>query len=305
MHCQEVKRKNSNFIYAMMVGFLACGNNSFSQSLDETIAYINSRVSNSAEYREYIHVSSIGEISIYREAPRNITSGASIYTMSPFDVEVIQDKYDTDGFKIDLDCKSHKQCISVKGSVTKYGGPSAYSISLRATSTTADQVEYVRNAVKHLIEIAKEIYSKDQMEKAKTDPFISGQNWGNRVQMTKIGNLYEVPVELNGVLKIKFLLDTGASDVFISPDVLLTLSRSGTLKETDFAGTSIYNFANGKTEECKRYMLKAIKVGNREVLNIVCAVANNINVDMLLGQSFLKRLGSYKIDNATSQLILE
>src|SRR5690606_6620584 len=119
------------------------------------------------------------------------------------------------------------------------------------------------------------------------------------------GQLYEVPVELNGVLKIKFLLDTGASDLFISPDVFLTLARSGTLSQADYVGSTTYIMANGASEECKKYKLKSVKIGHKTISNVVCAVANSLNTDMLLGQSVLSKLGSYRIDNSTNTLIID
>lgn len=128
---------------------------------------------------------------------------------------------------------------------------------------------------------------------------------GTRVKMIKVGDVYEVPVELNGVLKIKFLLDTGASDVFLSPDIVLTLMRTKTLTESDYVGTNIYQFANGETEECKKYNLRSLKIGNKEIKNVECAVANTIIGDMLLGQSFLQKLGSFKIDYSTNEIIIE
>ena len=46
---------------------------------------------------------------------------------------------------------------------------------------------------------------------------------GSEVPLIESGGVYEVPVLVNGVLKINFIIDSGASDVAISPDVALTL----------------------------------------------------------------------------------
>jgi len=37
------------------------------------------------------------------------------------------------------------------------------------------------------------------------------------------GGTYELPVELNGVLKLSFIFDSGASDVSISPYVMILM----------------------------------------------------------------------------------
>jgi len=47
---------------------------------------------------------------------------------------------------------------------------------------------------------------------------------------------------LNGVLKIPFILDTGASVVSTSRDVALTLIRTGTISEEDWLPGSEVNW---------------------------------------------------------------
>ena len=41
---------------------------------------------------------------------------------------------------------------------------------------------------------------------------------------------------INGVIELNFTLDSGASDVLIPADVVMTLLRTGTLRESDFLG---------------------------------------------------------------------
>ena len=62
--------------------------------------------------------------------------------------------------------------------------------------------------------------------------------------MVKRGGVYEIPVIINGSLKLNFIFDAGASDVSISPDVALTLVRTGTVTDADFLGTETYKFAD-------------------------------------------------------------
>lgn len=126
-----------------------------------------------------------------------------------------------------------------------------------------------------------------------------------RIKMTKSGSVYKIPAEINDVLKVDFLLDTGASDVFISPEIALTLMRTGTLSDKDYLGSSVYSFANGKTESCKKYKLKKLKIGSKEIRDVECAVANDIIGDMLLGQSFLQKLGGFEIDYLTNEIIVK
>ena len=100
-------------------------------------------------------------------------------------------------------------------------------------------------------------------------------------------------------------MDSGAGDVFISPDVLMTLMRGETISEDDFQGEFLYEFANGKTEKCKVYVLKSVQIGLSKVTNVRCAVANTVIGSMLLGQSFLEKLGSYTIDYDNNQILID
>lgn len=47
--------------------------------------------------------------------------------------------------------------------------------------------------------------------------------FAENIPLTKKGGVYEVPVEVNGVITLRFILDTGASEVNIPADVALTL----------------------------------------------------------------------------------
>ena len=127
----------------------------------------------------------------------------------------------------------------------------------------------------------------------------------NSIKLQKKGGVYEVPVELNGVLKINFIFDSGASDVSISPDVALTLMRTGTIKESDWLPGAFYSFADGSTAKSERFKLRSVKIGNKTVYDVTCSIANSIEAPMLLGQSVLSKFGKYSFDYRTETLIIE
>lgn len=127
----------------------------------------------------------------------------------------------------------------------------------------------------------------------------------NIVKLKKTGGVYSVPVELNGVLKIDFIFDSGASDVSISPDVALTLVKTGTIKSEDWLPGAYYSFADGSTAKSARFKLKSVKIGNVVVKDVVCSISNSIHAPMLLGQSLLSRFGKYTFDNEKQILILK
>ena len=118
----------------------------------------------------------------------------------------------------------------------------------------------------------------------------------NEVPFVKLGGVYEVQVELNDVLKIRLIIDSGASEVLIAPDVALTLYRTGTITESDWLPGKTYRFADGSTAQSARFLLKRIKIGNRSFDSVPCAISSQISAPMLLGQSVLERLGKYTFD---------
>ena len=127
----------------------------------------------------------------------------------------------------------------------------------------------------------------------------------NVIQMIKTqGGTYDIPVQINGVLKINFILDSGASDVSISPDIALTLIKTGTVTDSDFIGTQQYQFANGSIATSKVFLLHEIKIGGFVIKKVRASISNSIDAPMLLGQSVLQRLGKFTIDNSNHTLII-
>lgn len=116
---------------------------------------------------------------------------------------------------------------------------------------------------------------------------------------------FEIPVIINDVLKINLVFDSGASSVFLSPDVVLTLLRTGSLKESDFIGSSKYILADGSVLDSKEFMIKSLKVGSLILENVKGTVSESIKSTLLFGQSAIEKLGKYTIDYNGNKLILE
>jgi hypothetical protein len=66
------------------------------------------------------------------------------------------------------------------------------------------------------------------------------------VPMVGDGGTFTVPVTINNQLTLKFVTDSGASDVSIPTDVVSTLVRTGTIADTDFLGSQTYNWPTGR-----------------------------------------------------------
>lgn len=127
----------------------------------------------------------------------------------------------------------------------------------------------------------------------------------NTIKVKSNNGVFSVPVELNGVLKMDFIFDSGASDISISPDIALTLIKAGTIKNEDWLPGAYYSFADGSTAKSERFKLHSVKIGNKVIKNATCSISNSINSPMLLGQSVLSKFGKYSFDNKQKILTIE
>jgi predicted aspartyl protease len=129
-------------------------------------------------------------------------------------------------------------------------------------------------------------------------------NGHSEIALQKDGGTFAVPVTINDALTLNFAVDSGATDVSIPADVVLTLMRSGTIDQGDFLGNRIYVLADGSTVPSPIFRIRALRVGDREVRNVVANIAP-VNGALLLGQSFLSHFASWSIDNRRGVLVLE
>jgi predicted aspartyl protease len=125
----------------------------------------------------------------------------------------------------------------------------------------------------------------------------------SEIPLQKLDGTLVVPVAINGALTLNFIVDSGATDVSVPADVVLTLIRTGTLLTEDFLGTKTYRLADGSTFPSATFRIRSLKVGNREIENVVAGVAK-VEGSLLLGQSFLNRFKSWSIDNQRQLLLL-
>jgi clan AA aspartic protease (TIGR02281 family) len=127
--------------------------------------------------------------------------------------------------------------------------------------------------------------------------------WAEEIPLRKKGGVYQLPVEINGVITLAFVLDTGAADVNIPADVALTLHRAGTIRDADFLPGKRYTLADGSTVNSERFLLRSLKIGNRRVTNVAASMGP-LSSTLLLGQSFLEQLGAWGIDSQRQVLTL-
>ena len=124
------------------------------------------------------------------------------------------------------------------------------------------------------------------------------------IPLVKVGGAFTVPVIINGIIPLNFVVDSGASDVSIPADVVLTLMRTGTITQSDFMGDQTYRLADGTTVKSKTFRIRQIKVGDRIIQNVRGSIAD-VNGSLLLGQSFLSRFDRISFDYGRQVLLLE
>lgn len=117
------------------------------------------------------------------------------------------------------------------------------------------------------------------------------------------GGVYVVPVRFNDAITLNAVVDSGASEVFVPADVVMTLVRTGTIAEEDFLGSQTYRLADGSEVPSQRFRLKSLKVGDITIENVTASITD-VKATILLGQSFLGRFPSWSIDNKRHVLIL-
>ena len=87
----------------------------------------------------------------------------------------------------------------------------------------------------------------------------------DQINMKKRGGVYVVPVLINNAITLDFVVDSGASDVSVPADVVMTLMRSGTLKETDFLGQQTYVLADGSKVPSETFRIRSLKSATRSL----------------------------------------
>lgn len=124
------------------------------------------------------------------------------------------------------------------------------------------------------------------------------------IDMEEESGVKFVWIEINGV-RLKFIFDTGASDIFISPTEAKLLVKQGTLDENDFIGIENFQDATGRISEGISVNLKSVKIGDKTLYNVKASISDNENSPLLLGQSALERFGRIEIDNVHQRIILK
>ena len=123
-------------------------------------------------------------------------------------------------------------------------------------------------------------------------------------QFHRMGGVFVLPAVINGSTKSYFIVDSGAANVQIPEELADEMKRSGTLAESDFLGQRRFTLADGSALQQRVFRLKSLQIGDRTMENVLAAVGAPRS-RALLGQSFLRRLSWWKIDNVKNAMEFE
>lgn len=116
-----------------------------------------------------------------------------------------------------------------------------------------------------------------------------------KIKMEKEGGVYTVPCTVNG-LALRFIFDTGASDVSISLTEAAFMLKNGYLSKNDLGETVYYSIANGTTAKGTKIVLKEIGFAGLKLYNVEASIVHELAAPLLLGQSAIEKLGPIQLN---------
>lgn len=115
-----------------------------------------------------------------------------------------------------------------------------------------------------------------------------------RIQMQEENGVYKIPCEVNG-LRMKFIFDTGASNVSISLTEAKFMLENDYISSDDILGTATSQIADGSIVENTIIRLKEIKIADIILKDVTATVTHSLSAPLLLGQSAIQKLGAIQI----------
>lgn len=120
----------------------------------------------------------------------------------------------------------------------------------------------------------------------------------------KAGGTFNVDCSVNG-LALSMIFDTGASDVSISKVEADFMLKNNYLSREDIRGKKYYQIADGGISEGTIITLKEVKIGDAVLHNVDASVVKSQKAPLLLGESVLRKFGTFTVDNINSKLIIK
>ncbi|MBX9807412.1 MAG: retroviral-like aspartic protease family protein, partial [Flavobacteriaceae bacterium] len=115
------------------------------------------------------------------------------------------------------------------------------------------------------------------------------------IYMQKEGGVFTIPCTVNGI-KLKFIFDTGASDVSISLTEANFMLKNGYLKNEDILGKENYRDATGNISEGTKINIRKIEFEGYTLYNVKASIVHTLSAPLLLGQTAMAKLGKFQLD---------
>ena len=115
------------------------------------------------------------------------------------------------------------------------------------------------------------------------------------IYMQKEGGVYTVPCKVNGI-NLKFIFDTGASDVTISLTEANFMLKNGYLKPDDLIGKQKYSDATGHISEGTVINIRKLEFSGIILYNVKASIVHELSAPLLLGQTAMAKLGKFQFD---------
>lgn len=116
-----------------------------------------------------------------------------------------------------------------------------------------------------------------------------------RIKMQKEGGVYKIPCVVNG-LKLKFIFDTGASNVCISLSEANLMLENGYLEKSDIVGYGKSQIADGSIINNTKIIIRELEINGLFLKDVEAVVINELKAPLLLGMSAIEKLGKIQIE---------
>ncbi len=114
------------------------------------------------------------------------------------------------------------------------------------------------------------------------------------IQMEEYNGVYRIPCTVNGA-KMKFIFDTGASNVCLSMTMAEYLYDNGYIDTEDILGIGSSSVADGRIVDHIRINLRDIELSGVHLYNVEAVVIDGQNAPLLMGQSAIQKLGNIEM----------
>lgn len=123
------------------------------------------------------------------------------------------------------------------------------------------------------------------------------------ISLDSVGGVFQIECVIND-MPLKFVFDTGASDLTISMAEFIVMRKQGLITDEEIIGERQYMDASGKVSSAKIINIKSVKIGNIEVKDVQCSIMDNPMAPLLFGIGVIRKFGSFSMDIDKRQIKL-